>query len=70
MSYVTHGKLNAAKDNAILFMHGLAANHHQIDHLIGPGKPFDTDKYFIICPDALGTRRPPSSIRPAQPTAG
>ena len=54
MSYVTHGKLNAAKDNAILFQHGFAANHHLFDHMIGPGKPLDTDNYFIICPDALG----------------
>ena len=54
MSYVTHGKLNAAKDNAILFIHGYAANHHLFDHMIGPGQPLDTDKYFIICPDALG----------------
>jgi homoserine O-acetyltransferase len=54
MSYVTHGKLNAAKDNAILFQHGFAANHHLFDHMIGPGRPLDTDKYFVICPDALG----------------
>jgi homoserine O-acetyltransferase len=54
MSYVTHGKLNAAKDNAILFMHGWGLNHHQMDHLIGPGKAFDTEKYFIICSDELG----------------
>ena len=54
MSYVTHGRLNAAKDNAILFHHGLGANHHQFDHMIGPGRPLDTDKYFIICPDTLG----------------
>ena len=54
LSYVTHGKLNAAKDNAILFMHGFGMNHHQADHLIGPGKPLDTNKYFIICPDELG----------------
>jgi len=54
MSYVTHGKLNAAKDNAILFIHGFGLNHHNLDHLIGPGKPLNTDKYFIICPDALG----------------
>ena len=39
MSYVTHGTLNAAKDNAILFQHGFAMNHHQADHLIGPGRP-------------------------------
>jgi len=54
MSYVTYGKLNDAKSNAILFMHGWGLNHHQVDHLIGPGKPFDTDKYFIICTDELG----------------
>jgi homoserine O-acetyltransferase len=54
MSYVTHGTLNAAKDNAVLFLHGFAANHHLADHLIGPGKPLDTDKYFIICSDSLG----------------
>jgi homoserine O-acetyltransferase len=54
MSYVTHGTLNAAKDNAILFEHGFAANHHMFDHMIGPGRPLDTDKYFIICPDVLG----------------
>ena len=38
MSYVTHGTLSQAKDNAILVMHGFAANHHLADHLIGPGK--------------------------------
>jgi homoserine O-acetyltransferase/O-succinyltransferase len=54
MSYVTHGKLNAAKDNAILFLHGFGGNHHLIDHLIGPGKALDTERYFIICSDALG----------------
>jgi homoserine O-acetyltransferase len=54
MSYVTHGTLNAARDNAILFHHGFAANHHLFDHMIGPGRPLDTDKYFVICPDTLG----------------
>ena len=54
MSYVTHGILNAAKDNAILFHHGFGQNHHFFDHMIGPGRPLDTDKYFIICPDTLG----------------
>ena len=36
-------------------LHGFAANHHWADHLIGPGKPLDTDKYFVICPDELGS---------------
>ena len=35
-------------------MHGFGLNHHQVDHLIGPGRPLDTDKYFIICTDSLG----------------
>ena len=54
MSYVTHGRLNAAKANAILFIHGFALNHHQFEHLIGPGQALNTDKYFVICTDALG----------------
>lgn len=54
ISYVTHGELNAAKDNAILFLHGFGGNHHLIDHHIGPGRALDTDKYFVICPDQLG----------------
>jgi homoserine O-acetyltransferase len=54
MSYVTHGRLNAAKDNAVLLHHGFASNHHFFDHMIGPGRPLDTDKYFIVCPDTLG----------------
>jgi homoserine O-acetyltransferase/O-succinyltransferase len=54
MSYVTHGRLNAARDNAILFLHGFGGNHHLIDHHIGPGRALDTDKFYIICSDALG----------------
>ncbi len=54
MSYVTHGTLNKSKDNAVLFMHGFAANHHLVDHLIGPGKAFDTDKFFVIATDSFG----------------
>ena len=54
MSYVTHGKLNQARDNAILIMHGFAGNHHNADHLIGPGKAFDTNMYFVVASDSLG----------------
>lgn len=54
ISYVTHGKLNAAKDNAILVLHGFGGNHHGYDGMIGAGKALDTDKYFIISPDQLG----------------
>lgn len=54
ISYVTHGKLNAKKNNAILMTSSIAGNHHRIDFLIGPGKGLDTDRYFIIATDAIG----------------
>ena len=54
ISYVTHGKLNDKKSNAILMVTALGGNHHRIDFLIGPGKALDTDKYFIVCTDAIG----------------
>ena len=54
ISYVTHGTLNEKKSNAILMVTALGGNHHRIDFMIGPGKALDTDKYFIICTDAIG----------------
>ena len=54
IAYVTHGKLNEKKSNAILMVTALGGNHHRIDFLIGPGKALDTDKYFIVCTDAIG----------------
>ena len=54
ISYVTHGKLNDRKSNAILMVTAISGNHHRLDFMIGPGKALDTDKYFIICTDAIG----------------
>jgi homoserine O-acetyltransferase/O-succinyltransferase len=54
ISYVTHGKLNANKTNAILMVTAISGNHHRLDFMIGPGKALDPDKYFIICTDAIG----------------
>jgi homoserine O-acetyltransferase len=54
LSFVTHGRLNAEKSNAILMVTAISGNHHRIDFMIGPGKALDSDKYFIICTDAIG----------------
>jgi homoserine O-acetyltransferase len=54
ISYVTHGKLNEKKSNAILMVTAISGNHHRLDFLVGPGKALDTDKYFVICTDAIG----------------
>jgi homoserine O-acetyltransferase len=54
LSYVTHGKLNAARDNAILVTVSLTGNHHRLDFLIGSGKALDPERHFIVCVDPIG----------------
>ena len=80
VAYETYGTLNAAKSNAILILHALTGDAHAAgisretgkpgwwDNSIGPGKAFDTDKYFVICSNVLGGCRGttgPPSINPA-----
>jgi homoserine O-acetyltransferase/O-succinyltransferase len=68
MAYATHGMLNASKSNAILVLTAIGADHHRLDHLIGPGKALDTENYFVIATNAIGnglTTSPSNSI--AQP---
>jgi homoserine O-acetyltransferase len=57
VAYETWGQLNSARDNAILACHALSGDSHAIgwwSPLIGPGKPIDTDRYFVIGTNALG----------------
>jgi homoserine O-acetyltransferase/O-succinyltransferase len=66
IAYQTYGKLNADKSNVVLICHALTmdqhvANVHPVtgktgwgDVLVGPGKPIDTDRYFVICPNVVG----------------
>jgi homoserine O-acetyltransferase len=54
ISYVTHGRLNAQKSNAILMVTAISGNHHRLDFLIGPGKALDTNTYFVVATDAIG----------------
>ncbi|MBN4080362.1 homoserine O-acetyltransferase [Beggiatoa alba] len=79
--YETYGELNQAKSNAILVCHALSGDHHVAgyhspddkkpgwwDAYIGPGKPFDTNKFFFVCCNNLGGCKGssgPMSINPA-----
>jgi len=80
IAYETYGMLNSSKNNAILILHALsgdahAAGFHKGENkpgwwhdMIGPGKAFDTTRYFIICSNVLGGCKGstgPSSINPA-----
>jgi homoserine O-acetyltransferase len=66
VAYETYGALNAARSNAILIAHAFSGDAHAAgiskedgrpgwwDNMIGPGKAFDTDKYFVLCANVLG----------------
>lgn len=80
IAYQTYGVLNEARSNAVLICHALtgdqhAANIHPVtgkpgwwDIMIGPGKPIDTDRFFVICANVIGGcmgSTGPSSENPA-----
>ena len=80
LAYETCGKLNADSSNVILVLHALSGDSHVAgyyreddpkpgwwDIMVGPGKGIDTDKYFVICANILGScmgSTGPSSINP------
>jgi homoserine O-acetyltransferase/O-succinyltransferase len=79
LAYETYGRLNKDKSNAILVCHALSGDAHAAgvhegqddpgwwDDMIGPGKAFDTHRYFIICSNVIGGCKGstgPSSINP------
>jgi homoserine O-acetyltransferase/O-succinyltransferase len=79
LAYETYGTLNAERSNAVLILHALTGDAHAAgfhegdkspgwwDNMIGPGKAFDTDQYFVICSNVLGGCRGstgPASINP------
>ncbi|MDP5238528.1 homoserine O-acetyltransferase [Uliginosibacterium sp. 31-16] len=79
--YETYGTLNAARSNAVLVCHALSGSHHVAgtyadkpkstgwwDNLVGPGKPLDTNKFFVVGVNNLGGcfgSTGPQSINPA-----
>jgi homoserine O-acetyltransferase len=80
VAFETYGTLSPERDNVVFICHALtgdahAAGHHGDpdrrgwwDNIIGPGRPVDTDRYFVVCPNLLGGCQGttgPSSIDPA-----
>ncbi|HEU0197754.1 MAG TPA: homoserine O-acetyltransferase [Nevskiaceae bacterium] len=77
----TYGALNAARSNAVLVCHALSGDHHAAgrhslddhkpgwwDGYIGPGKPIDTNRFHVVCPNNIGGcngSTGPNSINPA-----
>ncbi len=54
IAYVTYGKLNESRSNAVLLTPGTSSGRHWADNYVGPGKMYDTDKYFFIGVDVIG----------------
>ncbi len=80
LAYETYGEMNSQKSNCILIVHALSGDAHVAgknhpddrksgwwDNMVGPGKAFDTSKYFVICSNIIGGCKGstgPSSINP------
>ncbi|NUO72407.1 MAG: homoserine O-acetyltransferase [Frateuria sp.] len=79
VAYETWGRLSAARDNALLILTGLSPSAHAAscaedprpgwwEEMIGPGKAIDTDRWFVICVNSLGSDKGstcPASVDPA-----
>lgn len=83
LAYETHGRLNATRSNAILITHALSGDAHVAgyaspndrkpgwwDYMVGPGRPFDTDRYFIICSNVIGGCKGSSGPTSLNPLTG
>ena len=81
--YETYGELNADASNAILVCHALSGDHHAAgyhsaderkpgwwDACIGPGKPLDTNRFFVVCSNNLGGCRGSSGPVTTNPETG
>ncbi|HKJ16815.1 MAG TPA: homoserine O-acetyltransferase [Xanthomonadales bacterium] len=78
LAYETWGELNSARDNGVMILTGLSPSAHAARHpennedgwwepMVGPGKPIDTNRFFVICINSLGSCKGstgPASINP------
>ncbi len=82
VAYQTYGQLNAARTNAVLVCHALTgdqyvAENHPVtgkagwwEMMVGPGKPIDTERFFVICANVLGGCMGSSGPRDIDPKTG
>jgi len=83
LRYEAYGQLNERGDNAILICHALSGDHHAAgiytladrkpgwwNNMIGPGKPFDTNRFFIIASNCLGGCQGSTGPRSTNPLTG
>ncbi len=79
--YETYGELRASKDNAVLICQALSGDSHVARHnddddpgwwdiMVGPGKPIDTNRFFVICPNVLGGCRGTTGPNSPDPSTG
>lgn len=71
LAYQTYGHLNEDRSNVILMMTPFAANHTDLEWMIGPGRALDPERYFIIIPDMFGnglSSSPSNAVRPFNKT--
>lgn len=70
LAYKTHGTLNPAKDNVIVYPSRYAGTHEDQTYLIGPGKALDPTRYFIVCVNMMGSGLSSSPSNTPRPLAG
>lgn len=81
--FETYGELNSGKNNAILLLHALSGDAHAAgfhsdtdpkpgwwDDMVGPGKAFDTSKYFVVCSNIIGGCSGSTGPRSLNPVSG
>lgn len=81
LAYETWGTLSPARDNAVLILPGLSPNAHAAanegnpepgwwEAMLGPGKPIDTDRWFVVCVNPLGSCKGSTGAASTRPDTG